>query len=266
MVVPARKWHRDPSDRSVEPVGGRVLGQEVPNLRTFSVPGTAFFRTPLRDRRAPGTRIRRSAPTAPEALRQRRATDWNRLVVAVLIVTAAAVHARHPTTFEQQLFSLINSLPGGLRPLFSRLYSLARVWAFGLIVASGVLTRRWRLARDLLLAAALALVTARVLGLTIQNGIGQGLRVFVREGTGPSFPFVRLSVATAGLAAGAPYFSRPVRWAGRAAIVLIAPAAIYLGAAFPNEVVAALPLGWGAAAALLPAVGPPPGRPALRPA
>ena len=48
--------------------------------------------------RAPRGRFRRPAGTAP-TIRQRRATDWNRLVLAGLVVTAAALRARHPTTF-----------------------------------------------------------------------------------------------------------------------------------------------------------------------
>src|SRR5882757_4425538 len=100
----------------------------------------------------PMRQIRRSGPTVSDPYRQRRATDWNRLVAAVLVVTAAALHARHPTLFEQQLFRLVNTLPGGLRPHLIRLYRLATVWAFGVIVIWGLLARRWRLARDLLLA------------------------------------------------------------------------------------------------------------------
>jgi undecaprenyl-diphosphatase len=192
--------------------------------------------------------------------RQRRATDWNRLVAAVLIVTAAALHARHPTLFEQQLFRLVNTLPGGLRPQLIRLYRLATVWAFGVIVIWGLLARRWRLARDLLLAGLLAAVISRVLGLIIQDGIGNGLEVFVRMGTGPTFPLVRLSVATAVVAVAAPYLTRPARWLGRAALAIVAPGAIYLGLAYPNDVVAALALGWGVAAAVHLAFGSPAGR------
>src|ERR1700730_14048354 len=204
--------------------------------------------------------IRRSAPTVSDPYRQRRATDWNRLVAAVLIVTAAALHARHPTLFEQQLFRLVNTLPGGLRPQLIRLYRLATVWAFGVIVIWCVLARGWRLARDLLLAGLLAAVISRVLGLIIQDGIGNGLEVFVRMGTGPTFPLLRLSVATAVVAAAAAYLTRPARWLRRAALAIVAPAAIYLGLAYPNDVVAALALGWGVAAAVHLAFGSPAGR------
>lgn len=183
--------------------------------------------------------------------------------MAVLIVIAAALHARHPTRFEQQLFSLINTLPGGLRPLLIRVYRLAGLWAFGLIVAAGLVTRRWRLARDLVLAGLLAAVISRVLGLTIQEGIGKGFQGFVRMGAGPSFPLQRLSVVTAIVAAGAPYLTRPARVLGRGALGVVGVASMYLGLAYPNDVVAALVLGWGAAAAVHLAFGSPAGRPTL---
>jgi uncharacterized membrane protein YbhN (UPF0104 family) len=212
--------------------------------------------TPLNHGRTP-------LPLRAQAMRQRRTTDWTRLVVAVLIVTAAALHARHPTGFEQQLFSLINTLPGGLRRLSIRVYRLAGLWAFGLIVATGLVTRRWRLARDLVLAGLLAAVISRVLGLTIQEGIGKGIQGFVRMGTGPSFPLQRLSVVTAIVAAAAPYLTRPARLLGRGALAVVGLASMYLGLAYPNDVVAALVLGWGAAAAVHLSFGSPAGRPTL---
>jgi len=61
--------------------------------------------------------------------RQRRATDWNRLVVSGIVVTLAALRVGHPTAFERQLFTLINTLPGGLRSLFFRLYQFANLGA-----------------------------------------------------------------------------------------------------------------------------------------
>ena len=178
-------------------------------------------------------------------------------------MTLAALHARHPTSFERQLFTLINTLPGGLRGLFTRLYQLANLWVTGLILVSALFARRWRLARDMLLAGLLASVVARILGATIQDGLVHGIHVFMRQGTGPTFPLLRLSVVTAVVAAAAPYLTRPVRWLGRAALAVAALAAIYLGLAYPNDVLAALALGWGVAAAIHLAFGSPAGRPTV---
>jgi undecaprenyl-diphosphatase len=220
----------------------------------------------LRRREEP--RGRRFSPvdvsgSASKVPRQRRATDWNRLVVSGIVVTLAALRVRHPTAFERQLFTLINTLPGGLRGLFTRVYQLANLWANGLILVPALFARRWRLARDMLLAALLALVVARILGATIQEGLVRGLNVAVRLGKGPTFPFLRLSVATAVVAAAAPYLTRPLRWLGRATLAVVAPAAMYLGLAYPNDVVAALALGWGVAAAIHLAFGSPAGRPTV---
>lgn len=185
-------------------------------------------------------------------------------MVAVLILVATALHVRHPTGFELQLVDLVNTLPGELRPFLTHLYRLAGLWALGLIVATGLVTRRWRLARDLLLAGLLAAVTSRLLGLFIQEGIGRGFRGFVRLGVAPPFPLPRLSVVTAIVAAAAPYLTRPARVLGRGTVAVIGLASLYLGLAYPNDVGAALILGWGAAAVVHLVFGSPAGRPTLR--
>lgn len=201
--------------------------------------------------------------SASKVPRQRRATDWDRLVVSGIVVTFAALRVGHPTAFERQLFTLINTLPGGLRGLFTRVYQLANLWANGLILIPALVARRWRLARDVLLAGLLALVVARILGAAIQEGLVRGLDVAVRVGKGPTFPLLRLSVATAVVAAAAPYLTRPPRWLGRTTLAVVAPAAMYLGLAYPNDVLAALALGWGVAAAVHLAFGSPAGRPTV---
>lgn len=201
--------------------------------------------------------------SASKVARQRRATDWNRLVVSGIVVTLAALRVRDPTAFERQLFTLINTLPGGLRGPFTRVYQLANLWANGLILVPALFARRWRLARDVVLAALLALVVARILGATIQEGLVRGLNVAVRLGKGPTFPFLRLSIATAVVAAAAPYLPRPLRWLGRATLAVVAPAAMYLGLAYPNDVLAALALGWGVAATIHLTFGSPAGRPTV---
>jgi undecaprenyl-diphosphatase len=63
------------------------------------------------------------------------------------------------------------------------------------------------------------------------------------------------------ICAAVPYVTRPVRRVGQGLVLCLALAALYLGTGFPNDVVAAVVLGWGVAAAVHLLFGSPGGRP-----
>src|SRR5204863_226338 len=76
-----------------------------------------------------------------------------------------------------------------------------------------------------------------------------------------SFPQVRLAVVTAVVCAASPYLTRPTRRIGQLLVLLLALSSMYLGTAFPNDLFAAVVLGWGVAAAVHLAFKSPGGRP-----
>jgi undecaprenyl-diphosphatase len=63
------------------------------------------------------------------------------------------------------------------------------------------------------------------------------------------------------IAAAAPYVTRPTRVVGRALVLVLALAAMALGRAYPNDIFAAVVLGWTVAAAVHLMFGSPGGRP-----
>jgi uncharacterized membrane protein YbhN (UPF0104 family)/tRNA A-37 threonylcarbamoyl transferase component Bud32 len=201
---------------------------------------------------------------ASEQPYRRRTSDWVRLTVAVGL--SAWLVARHGTltTNEKNLFTFFNQLPGDLKSFFALLYRAAALWAVGVVVVAALVGRRWRLARDLAIAGVAAWVTTRLIGaLVVDNAsLTKSLDVVTRLGDStPSFPFVLLAVIVAVIGAASPYLTRPMRRIGQLLILLMALAAMYLGTALPDGILAAVVIGWGIAAIVHLAFGSPGGRP-----
>jgi len=94
-----------------------------------------------------------------------------------------------------------------------------------------------------------------------ESDLAHAFRLTFDLSDAPPFPLVRVAVATAVVTVASPYLARPTRRIGQVLVVLLALVAMYLGRAFPLDVVAAFVLGWGAAAAVHYAFGTPARRP-----
>jgi undecaprenyl-diphosphatase len=201
---------------------------------------------------------------ASELPYRRRTSDWIRLGIAAVVLTGLSRHVNDVTNTERSIFELFNTLPSGLHSLSRLLYGLGTLWAVGLVVAAALLARRWRLARDMAIAGVAAWAAARVIGaLVVQDAsVGKSLHAVVRFGhDSPSFPLARLALVAAVICVASPYVTRASRRLGQALVVAIAVAAMYLGTAYPNDVLAAFVLGWGIAAAVHLVFRSPGGRP-----
>lgn len=182
------------------------------------------------------------------------------------LLVALAARATNLGTAELDIFELFNALPRGLAPLCRAIEGLGALWAVGLVAAAAVVGGRWRLARDLFVAGVVAWAVARVIGSDVvgQSGLRASLRTLTHAGVTPSFPLVRLSVVVAVVATAGPYVGRPVRRVGQVLVVALGLSALYLGTAFPRDLLGGLVLGWGLAAAVHVLFGSPGGRPSSR--
>lgn len=196
----------------------------------------------------------------------RRVSDAIRVVVAVVVLVLLARHEGDVSPFESSLFEVFNSLPQSLDALFRGLYTIGALWAVGIVAAAALIARRWRLAGVIALTGFLAWLIGRLLGLLVEDpSLSRAFDLVTRlDGETPTFPFVRLAVVTAVVCAASPFLTRPTRRAGQLVIVALAPAAMYLGIAFPSGVLGGLVLGWGVAALVHFALGSPGGRPTMR--
>jgi undecaprenyl-diphosphatase len=198
----------------------------------------------------------------PDGVARRRPGDAVRVVVAVGVLAAASFHAFHPTQLERDVAEWAQDLPDGAYHVLHFVYELLSLWAIGIVVTALVFLRRWRLARDLAAAAVVAWVVGRGLAFVVhRSDLVHAFRLTFDLSDAPPFPLVRVAVATAVVIVASPYLARPTRRVGQVLVAVLALVAMYLGQAFPLDVVAAVVLGWGAAAAVHYAFGTPARRP-----
>jgi undecaprenyl-diphosphatase len=204
-------------------------------------------------------------PAAEGALR-RRTRDWFGLFAGIALLVVTSLHHGNVTRSERAVFDLFNTLPGALAPLFRAVYRLGALWAVGLVVVAALVAGRRRLARDLVVAGVLAWATARALGELVDahEGIAHTLRIAAGFGGSPAvYPSARIAIIVAIIGAAAPYVTRPARVFGWVVVALLAASALYLGAAFPNDLVAGVLLGMTVGSAVHLVFGSPGSRPTI---
>jgi undecaprenyl-diphosphatase len=211
----------------------------------------------LHDLREVATRERTEGTT------RRRPGDAARAVLAALVLVPLILHAHHPTATEEAVVRLYDSIPAGAKTMFLVLYQLAALWAIGLLVVTVLLLRRWRLARDLAVAAVAAWALGRLMALLVHDdGLWETFRITFDVTGAPRFPMVRLTVAVATVLVASPHLSRPARRFGQGLVALLAVSSLYLSRGFPTDLIAAIVLGWGVAHLVEWIFGTPVGRPA----
>ncbi len=155
---------------------------------------------------------RRTVRTMPEGIARRRPSDAVRVVVAVLLLTALAFHADDPTAFERSFTRVFTSLPSDADTLVLIIYDLMALWAVVLLVVAVLLLRRWRLARDLLVAGCAAWVLGRLVGFFVRDtDLWHAFRVTFDLTDAPRYPLVRVGVAVAMVTVASPHLTRPTR-------------------------------------------------------
>ena len=193
---------------------------------------------------------------------RRLTSDFVKLPLAALLLVASALHVGDETVVERRIEQFFTSLPDNVHPLLEALFQVGTLWGVGLVVAAGLVARRYRLACVLGAAGALAWFFARLLGLLTAHETIGGALSGVFEGTNPdSYPAVHLAVIAAVILAASPFLTRPIRRTGQALLLVLAMSALTLGVGGPNDVFGALVLAWGLAAFLHLALGSPAGRP-----
>ena len=196
-------------------------------------------------RRRYSTLVRR----VPDERARRRPGDAVRVVVAAVLLTLLALHANDPTAAERALARFFRLLPDDADTFILIFYDLLALWALALVAFALILVRRWRLARDVAAAGALAWVVGRLVSAFVQKtDLAHAFSVTFDLTDVPRFPLVRISMAVAVITVASPYLARPTRRVGQGIVLLLAIATMYLGRSLPADVVGAIVLGWGVAA------------------
>src|SRR3954468_11226096 len=220
----------------------------------------------------PTTRTRRRAASAPRPARpadrpQRHPGDLLRVALGLVVLGIGSLIAQRGqlSTLERDLFRLVNDLPGFFFPVVWAVMQLGNVVAVPTLAAIAALTRRFRLARDLLLSGLLAYYAADLIKAVVGRERPSGLPVgaVLHEGVvgGAGFISGHAAVAAAMATAAAPYLTRRWRRAVGARAWPVGLARIYVGAHLPLDVVGGLAAGWAIGSAVHWVLGVPRWRP-----
>ncbi|MGY1641918.1 phosphatase PAP2 family protein [Geodermatophilus sp. SYSU D00703] len=181
---------------------------------------------------------------------QRHPVDLVRagLGLAVLGLGLLVAQRGELPVFERDVFRLVNDLPATLVPVVWTVMQLGNALAVPAVAGLAALTRRFRLARDLLVSGLLAYLAADLVKSLVQRERPGGflLEVNLPEGPVGGLGFVsgHSAVAAALATAVVPYVSRRGRRWAWALAWTVALARVYVGAHLPLDVVCGLALGW----------------------
>ena len=175
-------------------------------------------------------RYRTLVRRVPDERARRRPGDAVRVVVAAIILTLLALHANNPSAAERALARFFRLLPDDADSFVLIFYDLMALWALALVAFALVLVRRWRLARDVAAAGALAWVIGRLVAVFVdRTDLAHAFSVTFDLTDVPRFPLVRISMAVAVITVASPYLARPTRRVGQGIVLLLAIATMYIG-------------------------------------
>lgn len=202
-----------------------------------------------------GSRLFASGAEEPRA---RRAGDAFLVGLGLALVAVNGVLSTRSLRIEEEIAELLDSLPAWTDEFFRWAYGLAAVFAIWLVLAAIVRRRRrWDVARDLGLAALVALVAALILVRLVDGAWPVMFPELGRAEPVPRFPVLRVAMLGAVVAAARPHVVRPVRRLGLTLVGLVALSGLGIGLGLPTDSLGGIGLGIAAGGAVLLLFGSP---------
>jgi glycosyltransferase 2 family protein len=183
--------------------------------------------------------------------RNRRTIDGVVLAAGAIVTGLAAVIASSAAGQDADVAEALTTVLGWAEAVWRVAFVSALALAL-VVVADGLLRRRWLLARDLIAALLLLVGLGVVLGRVVESDWFP-LEAHLLSQWG--FPELRLAAATAVLAVAGPELVRPVRRLATWLVPLAALGTVALDAALPSGALGGLALGLGAASLVRLAFG-----------
>jgi uncharacterized membrane protein YbhN (UPF0104 family) len=212
-----------------------------------------------RHRRRRGPRL---FATPVEVPRARRATDLLLLLGAMVGLALIGFAAVPEPGFSKAIATLLTSLPDLLDGLWQLVVDLLALLAI-VFVAGAVLSKRRGLARDLVLAAGLAVVVWLLIGRLVTGSWPEAWESLRAAEPPPQFPSPRLAIPAAVIITASPHLARPLRRLGRWLLTVSALGVVALAASDPLGALAGVLVGTAAAAIVHLAFGSCGGHPGL---
>ncbi len=204
----------------------------------------------------------RSVMFAPvgDGQRRRRGSDGLRLAAAVLALVCCVLVIRYDSRVDRAVVQVIHPPPRSITWLVTVVYQVGSFGITFVLVALALVARRWVIARDIALSAALTAVVSGILIVVLGSRGGRPSGIVI-QGYDLSFPVLQIALFMAVATAALPYLARGVQRVIELFIALVALASAVGGHGLPLNVLGSLAIGWGATAVVRLIFGSPLGLP-----
>jgi glycosyltransferase 2 family protein len=182
------------------------------------------------------------------------------LLLAVIGLAVVTLLATPPARVENGLMRIIEAVPSGLTGVWLTMVDVLLLFAIA-CVAAALVTRRWGLARDMLVATVLAVVGGLLLGRLVQGSWDLVWSRPLDAEAVRGMPWLLLTLMIAITAVTLPHLTRSIRRLARWVVGLAVAGAVLSEAVVPSQGLSTLLLGLGTAAAVHLVFGSVRGRP-----
>ncbi|MGP0028861.1 MAG: lysylphosphatidylglycerol synthase domain-containing protein [Streptosporangiaceae bacterium] len=192
--------------------------------------------------------------------RRRRGTDGLRLVGTILALVCCVLIIRYDSRIDQAITQVIHPPPRSIAWLVTVVYDAGAFGVTIVLVGLALVARRWVIARDIALSAAVAAAVGGILVLLLGSSGGRPSGIEIR-GYSVTFPVLQIALFAAVTTAVLPYLARGLQRLIELFVVLVALASAVGGHGLPVNVLGSLAIGWGAAVLVRLIFGSPLGLP-----
>jgi uncharacterized protein (TIRG00374 family) len=192
--------------------------------------------------------------------RRRRGSDGLRLASAALALLCCLLVIHFDSRVDRAITQVLHPPPRSITWLVTVVYQAGSFGVIAVILIAALLARRWVIARDVGLSAAIAAVISGLLVVALGSSGGRSSGVTI-AGYVLSFPVLQVALFAAVAAAALPYLGRGLQRIIEIFIALVALACAVGGHGLPLNVVGSLVIGWGATAIIRLIFGSPLGLP-----
>lgn len=241
----------DPPRRRAPAPDGRDPGPSGSGRKTLPRRASGTWTGGVTTREAPSRPTSVPVPRTPRPAPriQRHPVDLVRVALGLAVFGLGFLIAQRGElpVLEHDLFRVVNNLPEIVFPLVWAVMQLGNVVAVPVVAALAALTRRFRMARDLLVSGLLAYLAADLVKGVVGRERPAGLvdaNLLDGNVSGIGFISGHAAVAAALATAAVPYLSRRGRRVAWALAWAVALARVYVGAHLPLDILGGAAVGW----------------------
>ena len=194
--------------------------------------------------------------------RRRRGSDGARLAGAVLALLCCVLIIRYDSRIDRAIVQVVHPPPRSITWLVTVVYDAGAFGVTVILLILALVARRWVIARDIALSAAVTAALSGILTLVLGSNGGRPSGIVI-NGYYMRFPVLQIALFMAVTTAALPYLARGLQRLIEAFIALVAMACAVGGHGLPLNVLGSLAIGWGATALIRLIFGSPLGLPSI---